>query len=277
MKYGVMAFVTDQSIRPDDLARAAEERGFESLFFPEHTHIPSSTRTIAPSGRELPDYYSRTLDLFSSLTAAAMATTKLKIGSGICLVIERDPIVLAKEISTLDLLSGGRFIFGIGGGWNAEEMGNHGATFKTRWQLLRERIEAMKQIWSQDEAEYHGKFVNFDPIRCWPKPLQKPHPPILLGARAPWAFNRVVQYCDGWMPNSDLSELPNQIATLRKMAQEAGRDPNSISISIFGAPSDKASLNQFAELGVERVMLRVPSGGADVVLPALDENAKLIS
>jgi probable F420-dependent oxidoreductase len=200
MHYGVLMFPTDYAIAPHELARAAEERGFESVFFPEHTHIPTSRRSPYPAGGELPKEYSHTHDLFVALGAAAAATTKIKIGAGICLVVERDPITTAKEVATVDQLSNGRFIFGIGGGWNAEEMENHGTVFTTRWKLLRERVLAMKEIWTKDEAEFHGEFVDFDPIWSWPKPVQKPHPPILMGGGTNSARQRVVDFCDGWLP-----------------------------------------------------------------------------
>src|SRR5512143_2164356 len=200
MDFGVTMFATDYAMRPDDLARAVEERGFESLWFPEHTHIPASRKSPWPGGPELPKEYWHTHDLFVALTMAAAVTRTLKVGSGICLVVERDPITLAKEVATLDHLSNGRFLFGIGGGWNAEEMANHGTDFTRRWQLLRERIEAMKTIWRDDDAAYHGELVDFDPIWSWPKPVQKPHPPIYLGGHGPKALARVVRYCDGWLP-----------------------------------------------------------------------------
>src|SRR5882757_11580314 len=181
MKLGVAIFPTDYTIRPDDFARACEERGFESIWFPEHTHIPTSRKTPYPAGGELPKEYLHTHDPFVALMAAAGATKKIKLATGICLVVERDPIITAKEVASLDVLSNGRVLFGIGGGWNAEEMENHGTVFKTRWKLLRERVLAMKEIWTKDEAEFHGEFVSFDPIWSFPKPVQKPHPPILMG------------------------------------------------------------------------------------------------
>ena len=200
MKYGVVMFATDYAIRPDDFAKECEERGFESVWYPEHTHIPASRRSPWPGGGELPKDYWHTHDLFVSLMAAAAATKTIKVGSGICLVQEHDPIKLAKEVATVDQLSNGRLLFGIGGGWNAEEMENHGTPFDRRWKILREKIEAMKAIWTEEEAEYHGEFVNFDPIWSYPKPLQTPHPPILLGAHTPGGLNRVANYCDGWIP-----------------------------------------------------------------------------
>src|SRR6478736_1121246 len=194
MKYGLVMFPTDYSIRPDELARAAEERGFESLFFPEHTHIPASRRTPYPAGGELPKEYFHSHDPFVALSMAAAVTKKIKLATGICLVIERDPIVLAKEVASLDYLSRGRVLFGIGGGWNAEEMAHHGTDFATRFKVLRERIAAMQEIWTKDEAEYHGKFVNFDKLWSYPKPVQKPHPPILMGGAGPNARQRAADF-----------------------------------------------------------------------------------
>ncbi|MGK0472555.1 MAG: putative F420-dependent oxidoreductase, partial [Candidatus Azotimanducaceae bacterium] len=198
--FGVQIFPTDQTIGPIELAKAVEERGLDSLFFPEHTHIPTSRKTPFPGGTDLPEWYWRTHDPFVALTAAAAVTSRIKIGTGICLVIERDPIVLAKECASLDVLSNGRFILGIGAGWNVEEMENHGASFKNRWKIVREKILAMREIWNKDEAEFHGEFVDFDPIWSWPKPLQAGGPPVWLGANSKWTFDRVAEYCDGWMP-----------------------------------------------------------------------------
>ncbi len=277
MKLGVTMFATDYAIRPDELARACEERGFESLWFPEHTHIPASRRTPWPAGGELPKEYWHTHDLFVALAAAAAVTQKIKLGSGICLVIEHDPIVLAKEVASVDQLSGGRLIFGIGGGWNAEEMENHGTPFKRRWKVLRERIEAMKAIWTQDEAEYHGEFVNFDPIWCYPKPLQKPHPPILLGTLSTKGLKRVVNYCDGWIPvGGTIRDLPGAIRELYTLAEQAGRPKNEISVSIFGASGKESELQQYRELGVERAVFMLPSAKREEVLPLLDQYARLI-
>ena len=198
-------------------------------------------------------------------------TTTLKVGSGICLLVERDPIITAKEVASLDFLSNGRFLFGIGGGWNVEEMQNHGTDFKTRWKLLRERVEAMKKIWTEDEAEYHGEFVNFDPIWSWPKPVQKPHPPILLGGHTPRALQRVVNYCDGWMPiGLRAANIIESIKDLRRRAEEAGRDPKTISVSIFGTPADEDAIRQYAGAGVERVTFALPSATRDKVLPLMD-------
>jgi probable F420-dependent oxidoreductase len=278
MKYGVVIFQTDYAIRPDEIAREAEDRGFESIFFVEHTHIPASRRTPYPLGGELPREYSHTMDLFVALTIAAAATRRINVGSGICLVIEHDPIVLAKQIASLDMASRGRFIFGIGGGWNVEEMENHGTAFKSRWKLLRERVEALKAIWTQEEASYHGEFVNFDRIWSWPKPMQKPHPPILLGSHGPRALQRVVRYCDGWLPNAaNAKYLIPQITELRHCAEQAGRDPKSISITAFGAKPEREVIDQYQAAAVERSVFFLPPEGADKVLPVLDRYAKLIS
>jgi len=270
-------FATDYAIRPDELARACEERGFESIWFPEHTHIPTSRRSPWPVGAALPKEYWHTHDLFVSLMAAAAATKTIKVGSGICLVIEHDPIVLAKEVASVDQLSNGRLIFGIGGGWNAEEMENHGTLFNRRWKVLRERIEAMKVIWSEEAAEYHGEFVNFDSIWCYPKPSQKPHPPILLGTLSAQRLNRVVRYCDGWIPvGLMLKDLPGAIRDLRAHAEQAGRKPQEVPVSIFGAAAKEAALQQYQELGVERTVFGLPPEGRDKVLPLLDQYATMI-
>jgi len=277
VKYGVAIFPTDYAIRADELAKAAEQRGFESIFFPEHTHIPTSRRTPFPLGGELPKEYSHTLDPFVAMTMAAAATKTLKLATGICLVIERDPIVLAKQVASVDLASNGRVIFGIGGGWNSEEMEDHGSAFKSRWKLLRERIEAMKALWTQDEASYHGEFVNFAPVWCWPKPVQQPYPPILLGSHGPRGMQRVIRYCDGWLPNAGRGvDLPGQIAQLRGLAERAGRDPKTISITAFAAPADRKILDQQEGAGAERAVFFLPAADADTVMPLLDQYAKLI-
>ena len=253
MKLGLMIFPTLDTPAPAAIARMAEERGFESLFFPEHTHIPASRETPYPAGGELPAEYSRTFDPFVALTAAACATTTLKIGTGICLVVERDPITTAKEVASIDHVSGGRFLFGIGLGWNREEMRHHGTDPRTRKRLLAERLEAMKAIWTQDEASYHGEFVDFDRIWSWPKPLQQPHPPILVGGNGPSVLDRVVEHGDEWMPNViDDDTLLRQIAELR---EKAGRD---VPVTLYAAPRDRDRLARFEEAGVERAVLYVP-------------------
>lgn len=277
MHFGIVMFPADYAIRPDDLARECEARGFESLFFPEHTHIPASRRTPWPGGADLPKEYSHTVDPFVGLSMAAAVTTKLKVGTGICLVIERDTITLAKEVASLDFLSGGRFLFGIGGGWNVEEMAHHGTQFKTRWKKLREQIAAMKRIWSEDAAEFHGELVDFEPIWSWPKPVQKPNPPILLGGHSPQVLQRVIDYCDGWMPiGIRAAQLLDDIKHLRQKAETAGRDPASISITIFGAPADAALIDDYRNTGVERVIFSLPPAGRDKVLPMLDRYAAFL-
>jgi len=285
MDFGAMMFSTDYSIRPDDLAKLLEDRGFESMWVPEHSHIPAERRSPWPGGEELPQEYWHTYDPFVALTAAAAATTTLKVGTGICLVIERDPIMMAKEVASVDRLSNGRFIFGIGGGWNREEMGNHGTRFRSRWRLLRERILAMKEIWTQEEAEYHGEFVNFDKMWAYPKPVQRPHPPILMGGDGPTTFDRVVEFCDGWMPISGrpiagAPSLQEKIAMLRRQAEDAGRDPASINITTFRGPAgsqpETDAIQRLEAAGVDRVIFGLPSAERDTVLPIIDQCAKLI-
>jgi probable F420-dependent oxidoreductase len=277
MHLGIAMFPTEYAISPDELASEVEQRGFESIWFPEHTHIPASRRTPWPGGGDLPREYWHTYDPFIALTAAASATTRLRLGTGICLVIERDPIVTAKEVATLDKLSNGRVIFGIGGGWNAEEMENHGTDYKRRWRVLRERALAMKEIWTKDEAEFHGEFVNFDPIWSFPKPVQKPHPPILMGGDGPTTFERVIEFCDGWMPiGLRLVNVEEKIAALRRRAEEADRDPSSISITIFAANADRIALDGLERAGVERAIFYVPPAGRDKVLPVLDRYVQVM-
>jgi len=277
MHIGVCMFATDYAIRIDELAREAESRGFESLFVPEHTHIPVSRRTPFPSGGQLPTEYSHTFDPFVSLMAAAAATTRIRIGTGICLIIERDTIVTAKEVASLDVLSGGRFEFGIGGGWNAEEMENHGTDYETRFKRLGEQVRAMKEIWTKDEAEFHGQHVNFDKIWSWPKPAQKPHPPVLLGGESGHTLQRVVDFCDGWFPRGRAAEviLP-ALKDLRERAAKAGRDMKTISISVFGAKPDELTVESYAAAGITRAILRLPPEGRETVLPLLDQWSKLI-
>ena len=278
MRFGVEMFPTDYAMPVTDLARAVEERGFESLWFPEHTHIPTSRLSPWPGGAELPKEYSHTLDPFAAFGAAAAVTTTLRLGTGICLVIERDPIVLAKEVATVDFISGGRFLFGIGGGWNREEMENHGTDPTRRWGLLRERIAAMKQIWTQDEAEYHGRHVNFDKVWSWPKPVQRPHPPIIVGGDGPNTLQRVVDYGDEWMPIGGRpggAPLQEKIATLNRMAAEKGRGP--IPVGLFGVRPDPEAIDRFRQMGVSRCIFGLPSAPAETVLPLLDRYATLIA
>ncbi|MGI8927650.1 MAG: LLM class F420-dependent oxidoreductase [Tepidiformaceae bacterium] len=273
MKFGLQMFPTDYAIPPTELARAAEEMGFDSLFFPEHTHIPTSRITPWPGGAPLPQEYSHTLDPFAAIGAAAAVTSTLLLGTGICLVIERDPITLAKEVASVDHISNGRFLFGIGGGWNIEEMGNHGTRGAVRWKVLRERMLAMEQIWTQDEAEYHGEYVNFDPIWSWPKPVQKPYPPVLVGGDGPRTFDRVIEYGDEWMPiggrvNPEGPSLEEKIKDLRSRAKAAGR--GYIPVSIFGVGPRAELIESYAKAGVDRCVFGLPPAPAETVLPMME-------
>lgn len=272
--FGVTIFPTDKTIGPVELARAVEERGFDSLFFPEHTHIPVSRKTPYPAGGDLPEHYWRSHDPFVALSAAAAATDHIKVGTGICLVIERDPIVLAKECASLDVISNGRFILGIGAGWNAEEMENHGASYKHRWKIVREKILAMKEIWTKDEAEFHGEFVDFDPIWSWPKPVQAGGPPIWMGARSKWSFDRIAEYCDGWMPIGGPGH--GGMTSLREAAEKRGRDVNSITLALFNAPNDVEQLRGRIDQGFTDLIFGLPQESPDKVLAALDHYAKLV-
>jgi probable F420-dependent oxidoreductase len=272
--FGVMMFPTDYAIQPQELARATEERGLDSLFFPEHTHIPTSRRSPWPGGGELPMEYSHTHDQFVALTAAAAATKRIKLGTGICLVIERDPILLAKEVASLDVLSNGRVILGIGGGWNAEEMENHGTNFKQRWKILRERVLAMREIWRNEKAEFHGEFVNFDSIWSWPKPVQAGGPPILLGSEAKRCFERVVDYCDGWIPIMRRGDqLKEGIQQLREAAQRAGRRFEDLQLGIFGVPPKEDLAKQLIGWGFSHLIFGLPPAKGDKVMPLLDQYA----
>jgi probable F420-dependent oxidoreductase len=256
--FGVMMFPTDDAVAPDELARMAEDRGFESLFFPEHTHIPASRESDYPGGGELPVMYSHTHDPFVALAIAAAATKRLLVGTGICLVIERDPITTAKEVASLDQLSGGRFLFGVGAGWNKEEMANHGTDPGRRFGVMRERVEAMKAIWTEDEASYHGRHVDFDPIWSWPKPVQKPHPPIIIGGNGERVLDRVIAFGDEWMPNriESVDELRARIDRLGEMAAEAGREAPTI--GLYAAPAEATEMESYEAIGVSRYVLFVP-------------------
>jgi len=277
MKFGVTMFATEYAIRPDDLARELEQRGFESLWIPEHTHIPASRRSPWPGGGDLPKEYWYSYDPFAALTAAAVVTKTLKLGTGICLVIERDPIVTAKEVATVDRLSNGRFIFGIGGGWNAEEMEHHGTPFKTRFRILRERILAMREIWTKDEASYHGQYVNFDRIWSWPKPVQKPLP-ILMGGDGATTLDRVVEFCDGWMPlvRAGTADLAKKIDTLRERVAKAGRDPKALDITAFAVRRDRGMIDELEKMGVGRSIFMIPSAPREQTLPRLDGFAEVM-
>jgi probable F420-dependent oxidoreductase len=276
MHFGLTMFPTDYSIQPPDLAMEAEARGFESLWLPEHSHIPTSRKSPWPGGGELPKYYYDSYDPFVSLGAAAAVTKKIKLATGICLVVERDPIHTAKEVSTLDRLSGGRFIFGIGGGWNAEEMASHGTAFATRFKLMRERIEAMKTIWSQPKAKFSSEFVKFDEMMQWPKPVQKPHPPIVVGGGFPHAAKRAIAYGDGWIPIGGRSDPLDVLPQFRQMAKDAGRDPGGLSFDVFGAPRELDALKRYRDAGVDRAIFMLPSKSRDEVLPMLERSVELI-
>ncbi len=278
MHYGVAIFPTGDAISPGELAVASEQRGFESLWVAEHTHIPANRSSPWPGGDELPQMYYEAMDPFVVLTAAAAATTSLKIATGICLVIERDPIITAKQVASLDLVSDGRFLFGIGAGWNAEEMANHGTLdFPGRFKLMRERVEAMKAIWADDPAEYHGDLVDFDPIWSRPKPVQRPHPPIHVGGSAPQGARRAARYGDGWIPIGGRGgDLLDQVGCLAEEAAKFGRDPSEIEVTSYGAPRDASELARYRDHGISRVVFSLPPAGPDVVLPLLDELAGLI-
>ncbi len=278
MKVGAYIFPTEYSIGIVDLARALEERGFESLWVTEHTHIPASRKTPWPGGGELPREYSHTLDPFVGLAAAAAVTSTLRLGTGICLLTEHDPICLAKEVATLDLISNGRFELGIGAGWNREEMENHGTVFKHRFKVMEERAKALKAIWTQDEASYDGEFVKFESIWSWPKPVQRPHPPILLGGETRHTLRRVVEFCEGWFPRGrNFADPAGEMARLHAAADAAGRARDSISVSLFGARPDKAFLGSCAAAGVDRAIFTIPSEGKDKVMPLLDKLAAHVS
>jgi probable F420-dependent oxidoreductase len=274
MQIGIFSATTDDAAPPHQLAAACEERGFESFWVPEHTHIPASRETPFPGGGELPREYSHLYDPFVALSAAAAVTRTLKLGTSICLVVEHDPIVLAKQVASLDLLSQGRVILGVGGGWNREEMLDHGTDPGRRWSVLRERVEAMKAIWTQDEASYTGEFVHFERLWSWPKPVQKPHPPVLLGSSTAAGLRRVVRTYDGWLPIGS-PQLPKQWEELRRHAAEAGRDPSSISVSVFWARPRHEELARYRDLGAERAILSVAGSSLEDALPRLDRYAEL--
>jgi probable F420-dependent oxidoreductase len=276
MDFGVVTFVTDYGIDPVSLGRAVEERGFTSLYVTEHTHIPASRESEWPGGAaELPAKYSHTFDPFVALSAIAATTSSIRLGTAICLVIERDPITLAKEIASLDRLSGGRFTLGVGAGWNREEMANHGTDPATRMALLAERIAAMREIWTSEEASFHGRFVDFDRIWSWPKPVQQPGPPVLVGGMGPRVLDRVLEYGDGWMPlrvpMSGLDEFGTRIDSLRSRAAAAGRPTPTV--TLFGGAPKPEALQRYAELGVDTVLFDLPDVPAAEVPALLDSYA----
>jgi probable F420-dependent oxidoreductase len=280
MQFGASMFFTDYSMTSAALARALEERGFESVWAAEHSHIPLSRKSPWGGGGELPKQYYDVMDPFVSLTAAAVVTTTLKVGTGVCLVNQRDPIQTAKLVASIDQVSGGRFLFGIGNGWNQDEMENHGTVFATRHKLVRERVEAMRRTWTESKAEYHGEFVNFDPMMTWPKPVQKPHPPVIVGGAYPYAARRAVRYGDGWIP---LAGRPGQygdvfeyVPKFRAMLTEAGRDEAAFPVSLFSGVEDLDTLKRYRDLRIVRVVVSLPAAKEDVVLPILDRWAGLM-
>ena len=276
VSFGVAMFLTDYSMQPIALAKALEERGFESVFFPEHTHIPASRESPWPGGAELPKEYWHTHDPFVALGAAAAVTTNLKLGTGISLIPEREPIGMAKAVASLDMISEGRVLLGIGAGWNAEEMGTHGTAFADRWKVTQERVEAMRAIWTQEEAEYHGEYVNFDKLWSYPKPVQPGGPPVILGADTKWAYKRVVDYADGWMPIFGRKDVREGLTQIRRVAEEAGRDMSTISLGVFGAPAKQEIVESLVEAGFERLIFWLPAEDADGILPLLDDYASFV-
>jgi probable F420-dependent oxidoreductase len=279
MHIGAAMFFTDYSMESADLARECEARGFESMWAPEHSHIPVTRSSGFPSGGELPRQYYEAMDPFVSLSTAAAVTSKIKLGTGVCLVIQRDPIQTAKLVASLDRVSKGRFLFGVGGGWNAEEMADHGTAFKSRFKLMRERIEAMKEIWAGEIAEYHGEFVDFPPMKSNPKPVQTPHPPIVVGGMFPHGARRALRYGDGWIPHSRrpvYEDVTDYLPEFRQMAAEAGRDLAEVPVTVWGIGEDLDRLNRYQEQGVARTVVSLPAAGRDTVMPMLDRWAALI-
>ena len=255
-----------------ELALAVEERGFESLWFPEHSHIPLPRVSPWPGGGDLPKMYYDVMDPFVSLGAAAAITKRIKLATGICLVVQRDPIQLAKEVATLDQLSNGRFLFGIGGGWNAEEMADHGTTdFKGRFKLMDQRVEALRTIWTHNKPEFHGELVDFGPMMTWPKPVQKPHPPIIVGGGFPYGARRAIAYGDGWMPIGDRVDVVELLPRFRQMAAEAGREPDELPVTSFGLQPEDDIVSKTSDAGVDRVVFGLPPEKADTILPMLDK------
>lgn len=274
LEIGLTLFATDRSMDLVALAREAESRGFSSLYVPEHTHIPTSRITPPPTGEaELAEEYRRTLDPFVALGAAAAVTSRIKLGTGVCLVAQRDPIVLAKEVATLDLLSGGRFVFGIGFGWNREEMASHGVVYAERRALVREKMLAMRALWTRERAGYLGQWVTVEESWSWPKPIQRPQPPILLGGAAgPKLFDHIAEYGDGWMPIGGAG-IAASLPVLRAALEARGRDPRSARVVPFGTVPSPGKLEYYASIGVREVVVRIPSASRDEVLVALDEIA----
>ena len=279
MKIGVAFFFTEYSMKPVDLGLALEQRGFDSLWAPEHSHIPTSRLSQFPQGGELPNKYYDVMDPFVSLSAAASVTKKLNLATGICLVVQRDPIQTAKLVASVDQISSGRFLFGIGAGWNAEEMADHGTNFKTRMSLMKERVEAMKAIWTEEKASYEGKFVNFSEMITNPKPIQKPHPPIILGGAFPYGGQRAIEYADGWLPHATrpaYGDVIDKFPEFREMCMKAGRDPDTVPITVYGIADDLDLLKRYRDAGTERVVFSLPSENTSTLIPLLDRFERYI-
>jgi probable F420-dependent oxidoreductase len=277
VEVGLLIFPTERSIHPVRLAKEAEARGFESLFFIEHTHIPASRRTPYPQGGDLPSIYWQAYDPFVALAQAAAVTTQLRVGTGICLVPEHHALSLAKRVASLDSLSNGRFLFGIGAGWNAEELENHGVAFEDRWAVTRESILAMKEVWTKKDAAFRGKFVSFDPVWSEPKPTQKPHPPILIGASTKFAVERVAEYADGWMPGHGTCDFAQRLKELDAACRKRGRDRKSLDLTVFAAPAVGRELEKLARLGFNRAVLPLPTQDESKILARLDGYASLVA
>src|SRR5437016_3466320 len=278
MDVGAAIFFTDYSMDPAALGRALEERGFGSLWAPEHSHIPLSRQSPFPAGGDVPKKYYDVMDPFVTLAAAAAATTKLQVATGICLVVQRDPIQTAKAVATLDQVSNGRFLFGIGAGWNAEEMADHGTDFKARFKVMRERVEAMRVIWTKSKPEYNGEFVKFPPMMTWPKPVQKPYPPVIVGGMFPHAARRALRYGDGWIPHSrrpQYEDVTDFLPQFRQMAAEAGRDLASVPVTVWGVPPEYDRLRRYEDQGVARGVVQLAAEKADTIMPILDRGAGL--
>ena len=279
MQIGAAMFFTDYSMGAGELARELEARGFESVWAPEHSHIPLSRETPFPAGGEIPKMYYDVMDPFVTLAAAAVAARTIRIGTGVCLVVQRDPIQTAKLVASLDQVSGGRFLFGVGGGWNAEEMADHGTQFATRFKLMRERIAAMKAIWTEAKPEYHGELVDLPPMMTWPKPVQKPHPPVIIGGAFPHAARRALRYGDGWIPHlrrPQYEDVTDFLPQFREMAAAAGRDPAEVPVTVWGVPADRDRLQRYRDQGVARGVVQLAAAPADQTLPTLDRWAELI-
>ena len=279
MDFGAAMFFTDYSMSAAELAQAIEARGFESVWAPEHSHIPTSRRSPYQGGGDLPKQYYDVMDPFVSLSAAASVTKTIKLGTGVCLVIQRDTIQTAKLVASLDQVSSGRFLFGIGGGWNAEEMEDHGTEFKTRFKKMREQIEAMKAIWTEAKPEYHGDIINFPPMMTWPKPVQKPHPPVIVGGAFPHSARRALRYGNGWIPNASrqqYADVTDFLPHFKQMAAEMGRDVAQVPVTIWGAPEDYDRLCRYQDQGIARLVVSLAPENAATTLPALDRWADLI-